>query len=99
MTQGSPQSVFESWNALDADAASREVLPCCGSQAWARELAALRPFADQQEIYEASDRVWRGLGKRDWQEAFDSHPRIGQAMRAQRRLSRWPGRRRSSRLR
>jgi 2-oxo-4-hydroxy-4-carboxy-5-ureidoimidazoline decarboxylase len=78
MTQPSLNAVLTRWNALDADSASREVLPCCGSQAWARALAALRPLADPQTLYEASDKIWRGLAKEDWQEAFDSHPRIGQ---------------------
>jgi 2-oxo-4-hydroxy-4-carboxy-5-ureidoimidazoline decarboxylase len=30
------------------------------------------------EISEASDRVWLGLTVADWEEAFGSHPRIGE---------------------
>jgi 2-oxo-4-hydroxy-4-carboxy-5-ureidoimidazoline decarboxylase len=66
------------WNSLDAQAAEREVLPCCGSCAWARQLTAQRPFADVHELFTASDAVWATLPELDWQEAFDSHPRIGQ---------------------
>jgi 2-oxo-4-hydroxy-4-carboxy-5-ureidoimidazoline decarboxylase len=71
-------SVLDRWNSIDAESAAREVLPCCGSRAWAEALAALRPFADMQELLVVSDRVWAGLAEDDWQEAFDSHPRIGQ---------------------
>jgi 2-oxo-4-hydroxy-4-carboxy-5-ureidoimidazoline decarboxylase len=67
------------WNELGAEAAAREVLPCCGSCGWAQGLAAKRPFAQARELYAASDAVWAGLTEDDWREAFDSHPRIGQS--------------------
>ena len=66
------------WNDLDAEAAAREILPCCGSQAWANALAACRPFAGAMELFAASDKIWAALPEPDWREAFDSHPRIGQ---------------------
>src|ERR1035438_7715450 len=71
-------AVLNRWNSLDDEAAAREVLPCCGSHAWAAGLAAGRPFADAQRLAEASDRVWAALPEPAWSEAFDSHPRIGQ---------------------
>jgi len=67
------------WNELDAEAATREVLPCCGSRGWAEGLTAKRPFAQAHELFAASDAVWAGLTEDDWREAFDSHPRIGQS--------------------
>ena len=70
--------VLAQWNSLDPDAAAREVLPCCGSRAWATELASRRPFADEAALAAASNEVWLALPEEDWQEAFDSHPRIGQ---------------------
>ena len=66
------------WNALDAEAAAQEILPCCGSHAWAKGLVARRPFADAAQLFEDSDWVWAGLPEKDWREAFESHPRIGQ---------------------
>jgi OHCU decarboxylase len=41
-------------------------------------MVRLRPFGSIAELVEASDRVWRGLGVEDWDEAFRSHPRIGE---------------------
>jgi 2-oxo-4-hydroxy-4-carboxy-5-ureidoimidazoline decarboxylase len=73
-----PNPILTHWNSLDADAAAREVLPCCGSHAWAESLAAHRPFADPAQLFAASDRIWTVLPEPAWREAFDSHPRIGQ---------------------
>ena len=71
-------SVLERWNSVDAHLAAREILPFCGSTAWAAELAARRPVADQEHLLVVSDAVWTGLPEAAWQEAFDSHPRIGE---------------------
>jgi OHCU decarboxylase len=66
------------WNALPDMEAAEEIVPCCGSQRWAHEMVRLRPFGSVAQLVEASDRVWRGLGAEDWDEAFRSHPRIGE---------------------
>jgi 2-oxo-4-hydroxy-4-carboxy-5-ureidoimidazoline decarboxylase len=78
MTVPMSEAVLKRWNELDADVAAREILPCCGSSAWAESIAARRPFADAGELFEASDAIWAGLPEDAWQQAFDSHPRIGQ---------------------
>jgi 2-oxo-4-hydroxy-4-carboxy-5-ureidoimidazoline decarboxylase len=70
--------VLARWNSLDPVAAAREALPCCGSHAWATAFAARRPIADEASLIEASSSIWFALPKEAWQEAFDSHPRIGQ---------------------
>ena len=67
------------WNALPAGEAEREILPCCGSRAWARGMAARRPLANQASLLAFSDETWRNLGEADWMEAFRSHPRIGES--------------------
>lgn len=66
------------WNSLDPAAAAREVLPCCGSQLWASTLTSKRPITDEASLIEISSTVWLALSRDAWQEAFDSHPRIGQ---------------------
>jgi 2-oxo-4-hydroxy-4-carboxy-5-ureidoimidazoline decarboxylase len=70
--------VLTRWNSLEAGPAACEILPCCGSRAWAESLAAHRPFADAAQLFAASDRIWIALPEPAWREAFDSHPRIGQ---------------------
>ena len=71
-------AVLDKWNSLDRDAAAEAVLACCGSRAWAEELAARRPIADEAALLEESSDVWRALPVEAWLEAFDSHPRIGE---------------------
>src|SRR6201988_1891770 len=66
------------WNELPAEAAVRDVISCCGSAAWARELAARRPFKDVSSLVAASDEIWNQLARNDWLEAFSKHPRIGE---------------------
>jgi OHCU decarboxylase len=65
-------------NALPAADAEAELLTCCGSRAWSRRMAALRPFAGEDTLFDGADEVWWALGEQDWLEAFRSHPRIGE---------------------
>lgn len=70
--------VLARWNRLPSEEAVHELLACCGSTMWARELAARRPFADQSNLTTASDEIWNQLTPNDWMEAFSKHPRIGE---------------------
>ncbi len=65
-------------NVLSREQAERDLLTCCGSRAWAREVAAGRPYADFDSLLAAADRVWLALSPNDWLEAFSKHPRIGE---------------------
>jgi 2-oxo-4-hydroxy-4-carboxy-5-ureidoimidazoline decarboxylase len=73
-----PNSTLASWNELDAPSAIETILPCNGSEAWASKLAALRHFHTVVDLTCTADVVWRALPASDWQQAFDSHPRIGE---------------------
>jgi len=72
--------VLTRWNGLRSDEAAEEILPCCGSKAWAYGLAARRPIVDEIALSTASDQVWESLAESDWMEAFHSHPRIGESL-------------------
>lgn len=65
-------------NALPAAEAEADLLACCGSREWARRVAALRPFASEEALFDAADVVWWALDREDWLQAFRSHPRIGE---------------------
>jgi 2-oxo-4-hydroxy-4-carboxy-5-ureidoimidazoline decarboxylase len=71
--------VLSRWNFLPASAAANEILPCCGSKAWADAITARRPWPDEKVLLTASDEVWHSLSESDWLEAFRSHPRIGES--------------------
>ncbi len=82
------------WNDLQPEKAAEEILPCCGSRAWARGMAARRPILDETSLLAASDQVWKSLPESDWTEAFRSHPRIGEsssAASAPPRFTAWSG--------
>jgi 2-oxo-4-hydroxy-4-carboxy-5-ureidoimidazoline decarboxylase len=70
------------WNRLPRNEAEYEILPCCGSREWAQRMAFRRPLADEAELLTAAGEEWRNLGERDWNEAFRSHPRIGETRAA-----------------
>jgi 2-oxo-4-hydroxy-4-carboxy-5-ureidoimidazoline decarboxylase len=71
-------NILARWNSLDDDAAVGEIFPCCGSYAWAAGLASKRPFEDELSLISTSSKIWLALPEKDVQEAFGSHPRIGQ---------------------
>jgi 2-oxo-4-hydroxy-4-carboxy-5-ureidoimidazoline decarboxylase len=73
-----PNSTLATWNNLDAPAAAAAILPCNGSQTWADNLTALRPFQTAFDLTCTADIIWRALPASDQQQAFDSHPRIGE---------------------
>ena len=71
--------VLARWNKLSLEEAAEDILPCCGSIAWASGMAARRPIPDGAGLLAASDEVWNNLRETDWTEAFRSHPRIGES--------------------
>jgi 2-oxo-4-hydroxy-4-carboxy-5-ureidoimidazoline decarboxylase len=72
------KQILARWNKLQAEDATREIMACCGSTAWAQAVAERRPFADEGSLMRASDEIWRKLSTPDWMEAFSKHPRIGE---------------------
>jgi OHCU decarboxylase len=70
-------NVLERWNSLPPLHAAVEIFPCCGSNFWARQMAAVRPLEDERSLLAASDKIWTALGEDHWMEAFAHHPRIG----------------------
>ena len=71
--------VLARWNFLPIRAAVDEILPCCGSRAWADGMVGRRPLPDEPALLAASEETWRSLAESDWLEAFRSHPRIGES--------------------
>src|SRR2546423_3393908 len=64
-------------NQLKHTEAQAELLKCCGSTRWAREMSRARPFASLEELCEKADAVCESLNEEDWLEAFRAHPKIG----------------------
>jgi OHCU decarboxylase len=53
-----------------------DLLLCCGSAKWAREMAA-HSFPNPKEVFATGDSIWWSLAPADWKEAFAAHPKIG----------------------
>jgi 2-oxo-4-hydroxy-4-carboxy-5-ureidoimidazoline decarboxylase len=64
-------------NQWSEDEARHAFHRCCGSRRWSELLTTLRPFESESALFEAAERVWWGLARADWLEAFSAHPRIG----------------------
>ncbi|MDE1162902.1 MAG: 2-oxo-4-hydroxy-4-carboxy-5-ureidoimidazoline decarboxylase [Acidobacteriaceae bacterium] len=75
----SSNPILEAWNRTEQDTAMHTILPCNGSQAWAIGVVNEYPYDTPEELFASADKVWWSLSEKDWQEAFDSHPRIGEA--------------------
>src|SRR2546425_4532470 len=63
--------------ALSDERARAALQRCCGARHWVDAMLAARPFARDAELLATAERVWWGLGRADWLEAFAAHPRIG----------------------
>ena len=86
--------VLTRWNGLSLGEAAGEILPCCGSRAWADGMAARRPIRDEAALLAACDELCGNLAESDWLEAFRSHPRIGESQAqaaSPARSAAWPG--------
>lgn len=78
MTMSAANAILAEWNGLGLDDAAEVILPCNGSPVWATLVAYSRPFDSPAALFAASDKIWKSLPEEDWQEAFDSHPRLGE---------------------
>ncbi len=76
-------AVLTRWNSLPSQQAAAEILPCCGSTAWAEKMAAKRPITDETALLAVCNQACANLSQADWLEAFRSHPRIGETKTSQ----------------
>jgi allantoicase len=93
------RKALEKFNRLPRQRAIRTLLDCCGSKKWAQQMAALRPFAGESELFEAADKTWSTLAREEWLEAFLHHPPIGETRASAKQsatASRWSAKEQSS---
>jgi allantoicase len=69
---------IEQFNRLSQEHALKALLDCCGARGWAKQMLAMRPFPDLGTVLDTADKVWTGLERKDWLEAFRHHPAIGE---------------------
>ena len=64
-------------NVLPAEGASVAFSNCCTSHAWIDGMVAARPFISLEQCQEIALSVWSGLEEKDFLQAFEGHPKIG----------------------
>jgi len=56
----------------------RELLQrCCGSKAWIDKMIAAPPLENLVDLEETAEEKWWECSEKDWLEAFEHHPKIG----------------------
>jgi 2-oxo-4-hydroxy-4-carboxy-5-ureidoimidazoline decarboxylase len=83
------------FNALPAEQAERELLACCAAPAWARAVAAGRPYPDLAATLAAADAASARLSWDGIAEALGAHPRIGERPEGPGREAAWSRREQS----
>jgi 2-oxo-4-hydroxy-4-carboxy-5-ureidoimidazoline decarboxylase len=64
-------------NQLSPSQLKEELTKCCGSSAWVEKIASLFPFDTTESLLQQAHDVWNRLTQKDWLEAFQQHPKIG----------------------
>ena len=70
------------FDALPPHEAAPMLEACCGSAAWVNGMLVRRPFTTLHVLLHESEQLWWDLEPDDWREAFEHHPRIGDAAAA-----------------
>ena len=73
---------LDDFNALPDDHAAEALTSCCGAHRWVAAMLTRRPFESVEGMIDAANETWRATAERDWREAFDHHPRIGESRSA-----------------
>ncbi len=66
---------LDQFNALSMDEAMADLMGCCASRRWAMQVAARRPYAALDVLFDTARRVWERLDRADRLEAYRVHPR------------------------
>ncbi len=64
-------------NAMSVAEASHAFMQCCTASTWVARMVAGRPYADAGNLKRRADENWLDLQERDYLEAFEGHPKIG----------------------
>lgn len=69
--------VIQQLNRLSEEEAGELLRHCCGSTWWCQQVAAARPFTNEQALQDAVASAFAAMPREAWLEAFACHPKIG----------------------
>lgn len=64
-------------NGLSENEAHQALTKCCGAAAWVKQMLAKRPYTNSDSVHKLAGETWWTLSEKDWLEAFEHHPKIG----------------------
>jgi 2-oxo-4-hydroxy-4-carboxy-5-ureidoimidazoline decarboxylase len=67
----------DAFNVLSESEARDALMLCCVSERWVEGVLAGRPYPDAEALRVSANTVWSSLGKEDFLQAFEGHPKIG----------------------
>lgn len=62
---------------MSPERATEALTRCCGCARWVRDMVAARPFASDDAVHAAADRLWGSATPSEVLEALTHHPEIG----------------------
>jgi 2-oxo-4-hydroxy-4-carboxy-5-ureidoimidazoline decarboxylase len=78
MANSSPQApTLAAFDSAPAEVAERQILTCCASRAFAKAIAAGRPYREPAALDAGVDAAFASLSWDDIVEGMSAHPRIG----------------------
>ena len=61
----------------------------CHSDKWVKEMVKSAPFKNQNDLLKKGARAWSKCKEKDWLEALEGHPRIGQKAKGSSLSAKW----------
>jgi 2-oxo-4-hydroxy-4-carboxy-5-ureidoimidazoline decarboxylase len=68
---------IEELNKLKDTQLKAELLKCCGSSHWVKQMMAEKPYRSEKDLLLKAESAWYHTTETDWMEAFSHHPKIG----------------------
>jgi 2-oxo-4-hydroxy-4-carboxy-5-ureidoimidazoline decarboxylase len=68
---------IEKLNTLNEILLKEELMKCCGSSRWVKQMMAAKPFRSEKDLFVKAESCWYHTTEADWLEAFSHHPKIG----------------------
>lgn len=70
---------LEGLNQLSISETKEVLTKCCGASEWVKRLESQRPFTSFEHLHQLAEEIWFAARPKDWLEAFEHHPKIGDA--------------------
>lgn len=64
-------------NSMTVDEAGGLLQQCCAAVRWVNSMVESRPYSTMDQVLRSADSVWSAMGEKDFLQAFDAHPKIG----------------------